>query len=79
MNAQTLATTCFAAFNAEQREIHLQIFTLDGTQHTFTLTDLDTLILSATRARKAAEEHERNSALLIKSQPVGVRLGSFDV
>ena len=59
--------------------MHLQVFTLDGVQHTFTLTDLETLIQSAQRAKKAAEQYERDSALLIKSQPAGVRLGSFDV
>lgn len=79
MNAQTLATVCFVGFDGEH--LKLQVFTLDGVQHEYILSEGvgNTLHASLERAMKAEERAERDQALLIKSQPAGVQLGRFDV
>jgi hypothetical protein len=68
MNNQTIGTLCLVSFDVKKGEIRLHAFTPIGQQYTFVVTDLDALIQSAQRAKRAME-----------SQPAGVVLGRFDV
>lgn len=71
------ATAAFAATNGERTS--LMVFTLDGQEFEFTLTDPRMLLESLTRAVKVEESQEIKDALLVKPQPKSVRVGRFEV